>query len=258
MPRPEFVAVYPGKCGKLAMCRMEAQGQWFRMLMLMCESTRYGHLCTQDGRSLPTEIAARGCGLEVAHYELGLAELSNVGLIHTDANGVIFDPDMVEFAKQWSRLTRDSDALQGRRECDRERKQRSTTGTHVSGVLSSSLSCSKGFKDFQLPEWIPLELWEGFKDMRKKIRAPLTELAAKGIIKDLERIKATGGDPIAALNESIKRSWRGVFEQNREKTCTQPKVGQGPDPQSFGVKVNPAALERIRKREAERMAIGKK
>jgi hypothetical protein len=74
--RPDFVAVYPGQCGKLAMCRMEAQGQWFRMQMLMCESGRYGYLCSQDGSPLRSELAARACGLDLSTYELGLAELT--------------------------------------------------------------------------------------------------------------------------------------------------------------------------------------
>lgn len=180
--------------------------------MLMCESTRYGHLCTQDGSSLPTEIAARGCGLEVAHYELGLAELSAVGLIHKDRNGVIFDPDMVSFAKEWSRLQTQSGAIDARRGNDIERQEKSRVSRDMA-FLSSSNLLSSGFKELQLPDWIPLELWEGFKEMRKKIRAPLTELAAKGIIRDLEAIKRGGGDPVRALEESIKRSWRGVFEQ---------------------------------------------
>lgn len=149
--KPDFVAIYPGKCGKLAMCRMEVQGQWFRMQMLMCESTRYGHLCAHDGSSLPTEIAARGCGLEVAHYELGLAELSKVGLIHRDSKNVIFDPEMVEFAKAWSVLISDAKSIHLRRagDCERQVVSRDKANT----VVPNSFSCSKEFRKKQKTSW---------------------------------------------------------------------------------------------------------
>lgn len=222
--------------------------------MLMCESTRYGHLCTQDGSSLPTEIAARGCGLEVAHYELGLAELSEVGLIRRDVNGVIFDPDMVEFARRWSRLIYNSDDLDSRRDGDRKRKRR--TSAHVNGVSLFSKSLESSSKDFTLPEWIPTETWEAFVEMRNKIRAPMTRFASKCIVADLERIKEAGGNPVAALEQSISRSWRGVFDPQGGK-CTQlgvlsNSIGKGPE--KNGIRPNPAAIERMRKREEERLA----
>jgi len=65
--------------------------------------------------------------------------------------------------------------------------------------------------DFSLPDWIDRELWQAFTDMRKKMKAPLTDMASKLIVKDLEKFRAAGDDPNSVIEQSIKRGWRGVF-----------------------------------------------
>jgi phage replication O-like protein O len=63
-----------------------------------------------------------------------------------------------------------------------------------------------------LPDFLKKENWEAFKEMRKKIRAPMTDKAEELIIKDLERIRGqTEDDPNEVLEQSISRCWRGVF-----------------------------------------------
>ena len=63
-----------------------------------------------------------------------------------------------------------------------------------------------------IPEWIPRDSWDGFVEMRKKIRAPLTTRAVTETIRDLEKLAKAGHDPGAVLDQSTQRSWRGVFE----------------------------------------------
>jgi hypothetical protein len=66
-------------------------------------------------------------------------------------------------------------------------------------------------KPLLLPEWLDKKLWEDFQDSRKKLKAPMTDAAAKYIIKDLEKFRAAGEDPNAVLEQAIKRGWKGVF-----------------------------------------------
>lgn len=67
-----------------------------------------------------------------------------------------------------------------------------------------------------LPDFLKKETWAAFEEMRKKIRAPLTETAKVLIFKDLERIRSqTGDDPNEVLEQSIMRGWRGVFPVKR-------------------------------------------
>lgn len=62
-----------------------------------------------------------------------------------------------------------------------------------------------------LPQYIDPEAWDGFTDMRRRIRAPLTPRAAKLILYELQRIKDAGHDPNAALDQSTMLGWRDVW-----------------------------------------------
>lgn len=63
-----------------------------------------------------------------------------------------------------------------------------------------------------LPDSIPESLWAEFRKMRKKIKAPMTEHAEGLILAKLEKWRIeSGANPVDILNESIEKSWRGVF-----------------------------------------------
>lgn len=64
---------------------------------------------------------------------------------------------------------------------------------------------------FVLPEWIKPETWDAFKEMRQKKRAPMTRKAMTLIVKELEKLRALGNNPEDVLNQSIMKSWTGVF-----------------------------------------------
>ena len=61
---------------------------------------------------------------------------------------------------------------------------------------------------FALPDWVPIDAWQGFEEMRKKIRKPLTDRARKLILAELKKL---GDDPVALLNQSVQNSWSGIF-----------------------------------------------
>lgn len=67
-----------------------------------------------------------------------------------------------------------------------------------------------------LPEWIDSEAWDGYEEMRRKIRKPMTDRARSMAVRELERLKADGYDPNAVLDQSTFNSWQGLFEL-REK-----------------------------------------
>lgn len=63
-----------------------------------------------------------------------------------------------------------------------------------------------------IPEWIPDDAWQGFLEVRKRLRAPNTDRALTGIIRELENLRARGFEPGKVLDQSTTRGWRGVFE----------------------------------------------
>lgn len=62
-----------------------------------------------------------------------------------------------------------------------------------------------------LPDWIDKAAWDGFVEMRKRIRAPMTGRAEKLAIAELERLANQGHDPTAVLDQSTRNSWKGLF-----------------------------------------------
>jgi len=64
---------------------------------------------------------------------------------------------------------------------------------------------------FALPDWIPEAEWLGFCEMRRSIKAPLTDRAKAGIVRDLERLADDGHQPGRVLDQSTMNAWRGVF-----------------------------------------------
>ena len=64
-----------------------------------------------------------------------------------------------------------------------------------------------------LPQYIDVDLWLGFVEMRKAMgkRVPFTDYAQKLILKELMQMHQDGFDANSALRQSIMRGWRGVF-----------------------------------------------
>jgi hypothetical protein len=63
-----------------------------------------------------------------------------------------------------------------------------------------------------LPDWVPVDAWESFIEMRKKIRnAPLTERGIRMLLTELGRLRTTGENPERVLNMATMKGWRGLF-----------------------------------------------
>ena len=64
---------------------------------------------------------------------------------------------------------------------------------------------------FVLPSWIDTSAWQGFEDMRRKERHPLTDRARTLAISKLEDLKIVGNDSTQVLNQSTLNGWRDLF-----------------------------------------------
>jgi len=89
--------------------------------------------------------------------------------------------------------------------------------------------------NFFLPDWVKPEDWLDFSEMRKKQRKPMTERAAKSIIKKLEQFRSQGHDTATILEQSIRNGWQDIYE---------PKGAGGNN--SFGNQKGPNKSERAR------------
>jgi hypothetical protein len=92
-----------------------------------------------------------------------------------------------------------------------------------------------------LPDWLNKDSWNGFLEMRKVIKKPLTGYACQLAIKKLQKIKDSGEDPNEVLNKSTLHSWQGIFGKEDGRTN-----GQVERTRDSGKNPKPTREERLR------------
>lgn len=79
-----------------------------------------------------------------------------------------------------------------------------------------------------LPDWLPLEAWQAFLDMRKKIKKPATDYAQKLLIKKLAAFYANDLDPSVILNQSTLNGWQDLYAPKEPSTARMGRFGGVP------------------------------
>ena len=72
-------------------------------------------------------------------------------------------------------------------------------------------------------------------ETRKTKKAKSTDYALSLIVKDLERFKAAGHDPVAILNNSIKAGWSDVYPPKAPAAAMTPGRST-PAPENFAAR----------------------
>jgi uncharacterized protein YdaU (DUF1376 family) len=62
-----------------------------------------------------------------------------------------------------------------------------------------------------LPDWLPADPWARFLEARIAMKARATPHGQALLIAELDKLRQQGHDPTAVLDQSIARSWRGLF-----------------------------------------------
>lgn len=63
-----------------------------------------------------------------------------------------------------------------------------------------------------LPDWMPIDAWQGWVDMRKQRKRPLTDRATNRAINKLDAIRAKGHDIAELLDRSTINGWLDIYE----------------------------------------------
>ncbi len=81
-----------------------------------------------------------------------------------------------------------------------------------------------------LPEWLPLPEWEGYIEMRRKMRKVMTPRAIDLRIKELDEMRQAGESIGAVLDQSTMNNWIGVFpvkpQDRRQAQRTGPDMSR--------------------------------
>ena len=72
-------------------------------------------------------------------------------------------------------------------------------------------------QEFDLPDWLDPEMWADFEEHRKALKAPVTPVIAKRLLKKLDRLRTDGDDPNGIIETSICNGWKGVFPPKPER-----------------------------------------
>lgn len=68
-----------------------------------------------------------------------------------------------------------------------------------------------------LPTWIDREAWNGYVEMRKMCKKPMTQRAEMLVVKSLFRLREEGMNPNAALDQSTLNNWTAVYPPRTER-----------------------------------------
>lgn len=72
-----------------------------------------------------------------------------------------------------------------------------------------------------IPDWMPVELWNDYLDMREKKRAKPTNKAVILLIAKLDKWRTKGHDPSEILSKSITSNWTDIFEPKPQYNSTK-------------------------------------
>lgn len=81
--------------------------------------------------------------------------------------------------------------------------------------------------DVIVPDWLPADAWSNWVTHRHSIRKPLSDLAAKLCIDELESLRSNGFDPKKIINTSILNGWQGLFEPKQSGAKGGTTTGPG-------------------------------
>lgn len=69
----------------------------------------------------------------------------------------------------------------------------------------------------ELPDWIPVDAWNGWVEMRMLRKKPLTDRAYNQAISKLDKLRAKGQDITEVLDRSTMNSWTDLYEIKEQK-----------------------------------------
>ena len=242
MKRPAF-QFYPGDWGSnanLRRCSHSERGIWVDVLCLMHDSEEYGVLrwplkdiaqavgCKpQELKSLAAKGVLKGADSGVCASFVYIPRHAG-----KDGEPVTLVPEQEGPVWYSSRMVKDEYLRQKRGEGTRFEAPDTTPKPAPNPTIGDESGASKGDgassssstptskpknkktsadAPFVLPDWIPVEPWQAYLEMRNKKRKPATDYAKKLVVAELEKLRAAGNEPGAVLDRSTKAGWTDVY-----------------------------------------------
>jgi len=181
-------------------------------------------------------------GLSEQNYRTCLKRLKSRGTITTKATNRYTIITVVN----WSTYQNNPDNAN---EQNNEQTNEQLTSSQRTG--NEQVTTNKNYKNYKnrkkketdhvvfiLPEWVPIQEWEAFVEMREGMKVPFTDHAKSLIVAELEKLANMGQAPADVLNQSVANGWRGVFplkqqENKKNDRSERPNYGNDDSTQKF-------------------------
>jgi hypothetical protein len=225
MKRPSF-QFYPSdwlRDTALKSCSIGARGLWIDMICYMHEGNPYGHLKVNEKVILPANLA-RMVGITLQEAEGYLDELRLAGVYDIADDGSICSRRMIRDEK-----LREIRALGGKKGGNPALLDGKKVNLKVisndnqiptpSSSSSSSSSNKRKPKNIDKPEGVNQQIWDDFILIRNAKKAPLTQVAWNGIVREANK---AGFSVDAALREICERNWTAFKAEWVTKQTIQP------------------------------------
>jgi hypothetical protein len=95
--------------------------------------------------------------------------------------------------------------------------------------------------NLNLPQWLSVEAWDGYLEMRRVIKKPLTRRAALMALRRLDDLRLKGFDPSMVLDQSTFMCWQGLYPLKEDRD------GERADRKTFDAIRRDASKDAIRR-----------
>jgi len=82
-----------------------------------------------------------------------------------------------------------------------------------------------------LPDWLPINEWNAYLEMRIKKKKPATNKAKQLVIIKIDELRKKGNCPIKLLQQSVINNWTSVFETKETKKSSNVSLPSWQDEQ---------------------------
>jgi hypothetical protein len=204
----------------VAGCSLAAQGLWLRMIILMHDSERYGHLCL-SGSPIPSESLARRCGCDsLTQFDALLAELDAAAVPSRTNKGVIYSRRMVRDDKKRKQasyhgkrggnpalLKPPSEVTLKGQDNPRLILPPEDESENAVDSFCNREGIGEGLRSYGFPE-----AWRDWRAYRAEIREPLSSFTSRQQLLKCERMGSAKARD--AIRRAIENSWKNIKEDH--------------------------------------------
>ena len=196
---------------------LDGYARWWKLLEAVARQMDKSDRCAASYSWQKWQTILRG---KRNKLETFLFHCQNKRKIKLKQNGNILEieiPNLVKYRDEYSKKSG-----QSKKNVPPKNKEAETEAEEDRKEGKPSLPPTPKEPSFILPEWVSRDAWDGWVEMRKKIKAPLTDYAKRLAIGELNKLRGQGHDPTICINLAISKNWKSFYAPKEENQNGQP------------------------------------